>query len=95
VAIAADLDGLRPIPVCAVTPDWNVEAVRTAMAAGLGHAIKVQRNRRRVVDGAQAGGVFQEIGRSTQGLVVSAGTVGGRLLKRMLPGLPGVAEKES
>jgi hypothetical protein len=59
------------------------------MAAGLGRAIKVQRNRRRVVDGAQAGGVLREIGRSTQGIVFGAGTMGGRLLKRVLPASPG------
>lgn len=93
LAIGADLDGLRPIPVCAVSPEWNLGAVEAAMAAGLGRAIKVQRNRRRVVDGARAGGVLREIGRSTQGIVFGAGTVGGRLLRRVLPGVPGRSDR--
>ena len=38
-----------------------------------------------LVWGAQAVGVLREIGRSTQGIVFGAGTMGGRLLKRVLP----------
>lgn len=93
-AIAADLDGLRPIPARAATPAWNVEAVQGTMAVGLGRAIKVQRSRRRVVDGAETGGLLREIGRSTQGLVFGAGTIGGHLLKRVLPASPEAAKEK-
>lgn len=85
LAIAADMDGLRPIPVCAVSPEWNLEALRTALAAGLARAIKVQRNRRRLVDAARSAGLLQEIGRGGQGLIAGAGEIGGRLLRRVLP----------
>ncbi|TNC68509.1 GTPase family protein [Rubellimicrobium roseum] len=84
-AIGADLDVRLPVPVCAIAPEWNIEALRTALIAALPRAIKAQRNRRRL-EATQGSGLRQEVGRAGRGLVLGAETLGGRLLRRVRPG---------
>ena len=88
LALSNDLGGLNPIPVCATSPTWNIDAVKGTIAAHIGSAIKTQRNRRRVVDSTRSGGVLSEIGRGGQGLAAGVNLVGGILLKRIFPDTP-------
>jgi predicted GTPase len=94
LALSNDLGGLKPIPVCATSPSWNIDAVAAALAAHIGVAIKTQRNRRRLMGADRSGGVLSEIGRGGQGLAAGASLVGGLLLKRVFPGAPPSAGDE-
>jgi len=80
-AIAGDMGGLKPLPVCAVSPEWNIEPLRAEMEAGLGHALLVQRNRRRMAAG-RGGRSVKEAARSTRGVLQGAGRIGSRLARR-------------
>jgi predicted GTPase len=84
-AIAGDMGGLRPLPVCAVSPDWNIEPLRTEMEAGLGHALLVQRNRRRLAAG-RGGPSVAGAARSGRGFLQGAGRIGSRLARRAFAG---------
>lgn len=87
-AIAGDMGGLRPLPVCAVPPDWNIEPVLEKMEAGLGHALLVQRNRRRLAAG-RGGRSVAGAARSGRGFLQGAGRLGGRLARRAFSGRDG------
>ncbi len=83
-AIAGDL-GLHPLPVCAVPPVWNIEPLLERMEAGLGHALLVQRNRRRMAAG-RAARSLTGAARSGRGFLQGAGRIGARLARRALSG---------
>jgi hypothetical protein len=94
LALSNDFGGLKPIPVSATSPTWNIDAVKGALAAHIGAAIKTQRNRRRLIGAGRSGGVLSEIGRGSQGLAAGASLVGELLLKRVFPGAPPSAGDE-
>lgn len=47
-AVAAELSVPMPVPVSAVSPEWNVESLEAAISAHLVEALMVQRNRARL-----------------------------------------------
>lgn len=81
-AIAHDLEGLKPRPVCAVPPRWNIESVRSALGAHLGEGLLVQRNRRRSAGARRQRGLLEQARRGGRGLKQGAALIGGRLSGR-------------
>ena len=56
-----------PIPVCAVTPDWNVDTLLATLTADQGEALMVQRSRARQVRGGRD--IGGQVRRGARGLV--------------------------
>ncbi|SDF08565.1 GTPase family protein [Limimaricola pyoseonensis] len=82
-AIANDMDGIRPRPVSALEPDWNLDAVRSALSGAVSEGLLAQRNRLRIAAARHARSGDTQISRSGRGLWQGAKLVGGRLLGRM------------
>ncbi|MGX9854314.1 GTPase family protein [Limimaricola variabilis] len=82
-AVAQDMDGMRPRPVCAVEPEWNIDAVRSALSGAVSEGLLVQRNRLRLAAARHARSHDTQIARSGRGLWQGAKLIGGRLLGRM------------
>nr|WP_306467308.1 GTPase [Limimaricola sp. G21655-S1] len=82
-AIAEDLGGLRPRAVSAVEPDWNLDAVRSALSGAVSEGLLVQRNRLRLAAARHARAGDTQIARSGRGLWQGAKLIGGKLLGRM------------
>ncbi|OSP54590.1 dynamin family protein [Pseudoruegeria sp. SK021] len=83
-AMAADTGLPLPLPVSVVSPVWNIAALHRAIAANLGTALLVQRNRRRVGADETSGGVLSELRRGGRGLVQTGQILGGRLASKAL-----------
>ncbi len=81
-AIAQDMGGLRPRPVSALEPDWNLDAVRSALSGAVSEGLLVQRNRLRLAAARHARSGDAQIVRSGRGLWQGAKLIGGKLLGR-------------
>ncbi|MGR3463682.1 GTPase family protein [Limimaricola sp.] len=81
-AIADDMGGQRPRPVSALEPDWNLDAVRSALSGAVSEGLLVQRNRLRLAAARHARSGDAQITRSGRGLWHGAKLVGGKLLDR-------------
>ena len=81
-AIAKDVSGMKPVPVRAKSPEWNVSSVSRALAAVLADGLQTQRNRIRIEAQRRDGGAFSELMRSGRGVFEGSRTFGERLLKR-------------
>lgn len=67
-AIAADMGAGAVIPVCAETPEWNIDTLLDALSDALSESLMTQRNRRRV-SGTKGGWQLREnLGRAGRGL---------------------------
>lgn len=82
-AIAEDLGGLRPRAVSVLEPDWNLDAVRSALSGAVSEGLLVQRNRLRLAAALHARAGDTQIARSGRGLWQGAKLIGGKLLGRM------------
>ncbi len=82
-AIAEDMDGMRPRPVSAISPEWNLDAVRTALSGAVSEGLLVQRNRLRITASRRTRSGDTQLSRSGRGLWHGARLVGGKLLDRL------------
>ena len=82
-AMAQDMGGLRPRPISAQEPDWNLDAVRSALSGAVSEALLVQRNRLRLTAARHARAGDTQIARSGRGLWQGAKLVGGKFLGRL------------
>lgn len=74
---AAPLEGATPIPLCAVSPVWNLDTLRREIASQLDESLMAQRNRRRL--SAPTGLRFGEnLGRAGRGVAKGVRTFKGR-----------------
>lgn len=74
---AGPFEGSTPIPVCALSPVWNLDTLYREIAAQLDEALMTQRNRRRL---SAPGGlrVRENLGRAGRGVAKGVRTIKGR-----------------
>jgi len=81
-AIGDDLGVQPPLPVRGEDPDWNVDALATALGSAIGEALMTQRNRRRVAAGSDSG-IWNNLSRTGMGIGTLVRHVGTRLKQRI------------
>ncbi|MFN4130780.1 MAG: hypothetical protein ACK4GC_13350, partial [Paracoccaceae bacterium] len=81
-AIGDELGVQPPLPVRGEEPDWNVDAVATALGSVIGEALMTQRNRRRVTAGTDSG-TWTNLSRTGMGIGALVARVSTRLKQRI------------
>jgi len=81
VRIGKDLDGIVPIPISSIEPQWNLEAVFSAIESHIGAALMVQRNRRRM-KASKTNSLLNQAKRGSRGIKKTAHLLGGKMVKR-------------
>lgn len=80
--IAGEIGTDLPVPVCTLSPEWNIDGLQQRLTALLGEGLMVQRNRARL--DAEKPDLAREAGRAAQGLGAGLTTFGRRLVQRAL-----------